>query len=151
VSKQMPVFSAFFMVTMLSSVGLPGLNGFVGEITCLFGIFASNRVYAILSVSTVILAAAYLLWMFQRVMHGPITNEKVLSFKDMNRREIAYFVPVVILMFWMGIYPGTFLKKIDSSVADYIVRIKSREKIFVQKGEHIPAKLRLQKKDADAK
>jgi NADH-quinone oxidoreductase subunit M len=151
VSKQMPVFSAFFMVTMLSSVGLPGLNGFVGEITCLFGIFASNRVYAILSVSTVILAAAYLLWMFQRVMHGPITNENVLSFKDMNRREIGYFVPVVILMFWMGIYPSTFLKKIDTSVADYIDRIKSREKIFVQKGEHIPAKLRLQKKDADAK
>jgi len=151
VSKQMPVFSAFFMVTMLSSVGLPGLNGFVGEITCLFGIFASNKVYAILSVSTVILAAAYLLWMFQRVMHGPITNENVLSFKDMNRREIGYFVPVVILMFWMGIYPGTFLKKIDSSVAHYIGRIKSSEKIFVQKGEHIPVKLRLQKKDADTK
>ncbi len=72
VSRQMPVFSAFFLIAMLSSVGLPGLNGFVGEILCFFGIFKANQVLAILAVSTVILAAAYLLWMYQRVMHGPI-------------------------------------------------------------------------------
>ena len=131
VSKQMPVFSAFFLVAMLSSVGLPGLNGFVGEITCFFGIFSSSRLFAILSISTVILAAAYLLWMFQRVMQGPITNEKVLSYKDMNKREIGYLVPVVIMMFWMGIYPQTFLRKMDISVAHYINRIKNKEKVFV--------------------
>ena len=131
VSKQMPVFSAFFLVAMLSSVGLPGLNGFVGEIICFFGIFSSSRLFAILSISTVILAAAYLLWMFQRVMQGPITNEKVLSYKDMNKREIGYLVPVVIMMFWMGIYPQTFLRKMDASVAHYINRIKNKEKVFV--------------------
>ena len=131
VSKQMPVFSAFFLIAMLSSVGLPGLNGFIGEILCFFGIFSSSRLFAILSISTVILAAAYLLWMFQRVMQGPITNEKILSYRDMNKREIGYLVPIVIMMFWMGIYPQTFLRKMDASVTQYINRIKSKEKVFV--------------------
>jgi len=81
VSKQMPVFSAFFLICMLSSVGLPGLNGFIGEVLCIFGIFKANKIFAILGVTTVILAAGYLLWMFQRVMQGPITNTKILSFK----------------------------------------------------------------------
>ncbi|MBN1222389.1 MAG: NADH-quinone oxidoreductase subunit M, partial [Candidatus Aminicenantes bacterium] len=116
VSKQMPVFAAFFLICLLSSVGLPGLNGFVGEILCLFGIFKANNVLAILAVTTVILAAAYLLWMFQRVMHGPITNEKISSFPDIKKREILYLVPIVIMMFWMGIYPQTFLRKMDASV-----------------------------------
>jgi NADH-quinone oxidoreductase subunit M len=131
VSKQMPVFSAFFLVALLSSVGLPGLNGFIGEILCFFGIFSSSRLFAILSISTVILAAAYLLWMFQRVMQGPITNDKILSYRDMNKREIAYLVPIVVMMFWMGIYPQTFLRKMDATVTHYINRIKSKEKVFV--------------------
>ncbi|MDH4273207.1 MAG: hypothetical protein OEW18_14630, partial [Candidatus Aminicenantes bacterium] len=87
---------------------------------------------AILAVSTVILAAAYLLWMFQRVMHGPVTNDTVRSLKDMNKREIAYFVPIVIMMFWMGIYPQTFLRKMDSSVAKLLDRVHNREKIFLR-------------------
>jgi NADH-quinone oxidoreductase subunit M len=131
VSRQMPVFSAFFLIAMLSSVGLPGLNGFIGEILCFFGIFSSSRLFAILGISTVILAAAYLLWMFQRVMQGPITNEKILSYRDVNKREIGYLVPIVVMMFWMGVYPQTFLGKMDASVTHYINRIKSREKVFV--------------------
>jgi NADH-quinone oxidoreductase subunit M len=132
VSSQMPVFSAFFLVCLLSSVGLPGLNGFVGEILCLFGIFKSSHLQAILAVSTVILAAAYLLWMYQRVMHGPITNEKIRSFKDMNKRELGYLVPIVIMMFWMGVYPQTFLRKMDASVSRLLDRVHNREKIFLR-------------------
>ncbi|HCS48712.1 MAG TPA: hypothetical protein DIW61_10830, partial [Candidatus Aminicenantes bacterium] len=132
VSSQMPVFSAFFLVCLLSSVGLPGLNGFVGEILCLFGIFKTSQLQAILAVSTVILAAAYLLWMYQRVMHGPITNEKIRSFKDMNKRELGYLVPIIIMMFWMGIYPQTFLRKMDASVSRLLDRVHNREKIFLQ-------------------
>ncbi len=134
VSSRMPVFAAFFLVSMLSSVGLPGLNGFVGEILCLFGVFQTSQLLAILAVSTVILAAAYLLWMFQRVMHGPVVNDTVRSLKDMNKREIAYFVPIVIMMFWMGIYPQTFLRKMDSSVAKLLDRVHNREKIFLREG-----------------
>jgi NADH-quinone oxidoreductase subunit M len=131
VSKQMPVFSAFFLICMLSSVGLPGLNGFVGEVLCLFGIFKANKLLAILGITTVILAAGYLLWMFQRVMQGPITNEKILSFKDVNKREIAYLVPIVIMMFWMGIYPKPFLRKMDTSVTHLLNRISHRERVFL--------------------
>jgi NADH-quinone oxidoreductase subunit M len=122
VSKQMPVFSAFFLIALLSSVGLPGL----------FGIFKTNTVWAILGITTIILAAGYLLWMFQRVMQGPITNKKILSFKDLSLREIMVFVPIVILMFWMGLYPGTFLRKMDTSVQHLINQIKNRETYFSQ-------------------
>jgi NADH-quinone oxidoreductase subunit M len=138
VSSQMPVFSAFFLICMLSSVGLPGLNGFVGEVLCLFGVFTAHKVYAYLGVTTVIIAAAYLLWMYQRVMHGPITNEKVLTFKDMNKREIAYLVPIIIMMFWMGIYPQTFLRKMDVSVNHLLNRIHNRENVFVQEKNRAP-------------
>jgi len=130
VSKKMPVFAALFLICLLSSVGLPGLNGFVGEILCLFGVFKANNLLAILAVSTVILAAAYLLWMFKRVMHGPITNEKVDSFPDLNKREMGYLIPIIILMFWMGIYPHTFLHKMDASVNNLINLIKQKETVF---------------------
>jgi NADH-quinone oxidoreductase subunit M len=139
VSSQMPVFSAFFLVCLLSSVGLPGLNGFVGEILCLFGVFKASQLQAILAVSTVILAAAYLLWMYQRVMHGPITNEKIRSFKDLNKRELGYLVPIIIMMFWMGIYPQTFLRKTDASVSRLLDRVHNREKIFLQESARTPS------------
>jgi len=132
VSKQMPVFSAFFLICMLSSVGLPGLNGFVGEVLCLFGVFKTNTLLAIIGVSTVILAAGYLLWMFQRVMQGPIKNEKILSFKDINKREIGYLIPIVILMFWMGIYPKPFLRKMDTSVTHLLNKVSRRERVFLK-------------------
>jgi NADH-quinone oxidoreductase subunit M len=132
VSKQMPVFSAFFLICMLSSVGLPGLNGFIGEILCIFGIFKANQLLAILAISTIILAAGYLFWMFQRVMQGPIKNEKILSFKDINKREIGYLVPIVIMMFWMGIYPKPFLSKMESSVTHLLNRVNKREIYFTQ-------------------
>jgi NADH-quinone oxidoreductase subunit M len=128
----MPVFSAFFLVCLLSSVGLPGLNGFVGEVLCLFGVFKANKVLAVLGVTTVILAAAYLLWMFQRVMQGPITNDKVRTFKDLNLREIVFLAPIVILMFWMGIYPQTFLRKMDVSVTNLLNQVNRKEAIFTE-------------------
>jgi NADH-quinone oxidoreductase subunit M len=132
VSKQMPIFSALFLICMLSSVGLPGLNGFVGEILCLFGVFKASKLLAILGVTTVILAVAYLLWMFQRVMQGPITNENIHSFKDLNTREIIYLVPIVILMFWMGIFPQTFLRKMDTSIDFLLNKVKNREIVLTQ-------------------
>ncbi len=146
VSSQMPVFAAFFLVCVLSSVGLPGLNGFVGEVLCLFGVFRVSTLMAILAVTTVILAAAYLLWMYQRVMHGPVKNEKVRTFKDMNLREIAYLAPIVILMFWMGIYPETFLRKMDSSVVHLLNRVKNRQRVFVQEAGTAREKLAIVKR-----
>jgi NADH-quinone oxidoreductase subunit M len=127
VSKVMPVFSAIFLICILSSVGLPGLNGFVGEILCIFGVFKASKLLAILSVTTIILAASYLLWMFQRVMQGPITNEKVQSFKDLNFRETLIFVPIILMMFFMGIYPRPFLRKMDTSVEHLLNQVQQKQ------------------------
>jgi NADH-quinone oxidoreductase subunit M len=126
VGRRMPVFAGLFIVAILSSVGLPGLNGFVGEILCLFGIFSANRTLAILAVSTVILSASYLLWLFRRVMQGPVVNEAVRTFEDARPRELAYFIPIVVLVFWMGIFPGPILRRMDASVAKFLSLVERK-------------------------
>ena len=124
-ADRMPVFAAIFLIAMLSSAGLPGLNGFVGEILCFFGIFASNKVLAALSVSTVILSAAYLLWLYRRVMHGPLRDPDGLL-RDVDRRELAVLVPIIVLIVFMGLFPGTILRKMDASVARYIESVRAK-------------------------
>jgi NADH-quinone oxidoreductase subunit M len=125
VAGRMPVFAAIFLVAVLSSAGLPGLNGFVGEILCFFGIFASNRVLASLGVSTVILSAAYLLWLYRRVMHGPLKDPDGLL-RDVDRRELATLVPIVVLIVLMGLFPGAILRKMDASVSRYIESVRTK-------------------------
>jgi NADH-quinone oxidoreductase subunit M len=119
-AARMPVFAGLFLVAMLSSAGLPGLNGFVGEFLCFFGVFAANRVLAVLGLSTVILSAGYLLWLYRRVMHGPLKDPAGAELRDVGGRELAVLVPVVALMFFMGLFPGTILRKMDASVARYL-------------------------------
>jgi NADH-quinone oxidoreductase subunit M len=115
VAKVMPVFAAFFMVVMLSSVGLPGLNGFVGEFLILLGAFKSgflgSRVFSIVAATGVILAAVYLLWSYQRVFFGKLEKPENASLRDLNLREWAVLVPIVIFIVWIGLYPQTFLEK----------------------------------------
>ena len=123
---RMPVFAGLFLVIMLSSAGLPGLNGFVGEILCLFGVFTSNKVLAVLAVSTVILAAAYLLWLYRRVMQGPLKDPDDQRLREVNGRELAYLVPIVILIVFMGLFPGGILRKMDASVTRYIDVLKNK-------------------------
>jgi NADH-quinone oxidoreductase subunit M len=138
VSRQMPVFSAFFLVCLLSSAGLPGLNGFVGEVLCLFGVFKTGTLPAILGVSTVILSAIYLLNMFRQVMQGPIRNERVLRFKDITLREIICLAPIVILMFWMGLHPQPLLRKMDASVSNYLGNLNRNSRVLVKKAQSRP-------------
>ncbi len=138
VSRQMPIFAAFFLICLLSSAGLPGLNGFVGEVLCLYGVLRASPLLAVLAVTTVILAAAYLLWMYRRVMHGPIVNPNIRLFKDLNLREIGLLLPIIILMFWMGVYPQTFLRKFDASVTQYINQVSHRPPLLVRSGPPRP-------------
>ena len=121
-SKAMPVYAAFFMIVTLSSIGLPGLNGFVGEFLILLGTFKKSAGLAVLAASGVILAAVYMLWMFQRAMFGPLDKEENKSLKDLNVREIATLVPIVVMIVWIGIYPQTFLRKMDRSVEGFLRR-----------------------------
>ncbi|MCJ7643929.1 MAG: Fe-S-binding domain-containing protein, partial [Candidatus Aminicenantes bacterium] len=134
VGRQMPIFSALLLIVILSSMGLPGLNGFVGEVLCFFGIFTSNKVLAVPAVATAVLSAAYLLLLFQKVMHGPIVHEPVRAFKDVGKRELAVLVPVIVLMFWMGLFPGPFLRKMDASVARALALAKGKERVSLLPG-----------------
>jgi NADH-quinone oxidoreductase subunit M len=128
-SKQMPIFATFFMIVMLSSIGLPGLNGFVGEFLILLGSFKSaflgSHVYTIVAATGVIFAAVYMLWMFQRVMFGQLSNTANQSLLDLSKREIAVLVPIVIFIVWIGVYPTPFLK---TSVASTTQLVKILEK-----------------------
>ena len=126
-AARMPVFAGFFLVTMLSSAGLPGLNGFVGEILCFFGIFAADKTLAILSVATVVLSAAYLLGLYRRVMHGPLKDPNDGRLRDIDGRELACLIPIIVLIVYMGLFPGTVLRKMDAAVGRYIGTVKSAQ------------------------
>jgi len=113
IARVMPAYSVFFGIAMLASVGLPGLNGFVGEYLTLFGAFISpflnSYAYTIIAATGVIFAAAYLLWMFQRVMFGTNDNPKNQNLQDLTKIEWTTLVPIVIFIVWIGVYPKTFL------------------------------------------
>ncbi len=124
IARTMPVFAVFFVIAVLSSVGLPGLNGFIGEFLILAGSFQTHPVAATFAASGVILAAIYLLWLVQKVFFGPITNEENRNIPDIAWNEIAAMVPLVILMVWIGVHPNTFLKKMEPSVKHLLTTIE---------------------------
>jgi NADH-quinone oxidoreductase subunit M len=144
VAKKMPVFAVMFMIATLASIGLPGLNGFIGEFLILNGAFFStlyaNKAYAVIAALGVILAAAYMLWMYQRVMFGPITNEENEKLIDLNGREIGLLVPLVIFMVWIGIRPVDFTQYSEEWVESYIsiTEEKSVAVINETRAENIP-------------
>ncbi|MEI7906666.1 MAG: NADH-quinone oxidoreductase subunit M, partial [Bacteroidota bacterium] len=113
-AKVMPVFSTIFMIVTFSSIGLPGLNGFVGEFLILLGsfnsLFLGSYVYAAVAATGVIFSAVYMLWMCQRVFFGKITHDENKSLLDLSKREIALIIPVLFFIVWIGVYPSTFLK-----------------------------------------
>ncbi len=120
IAKTVPVFATFLMIASLSSIGLPGMNGFVGEIMIMIGGFMVKPLYGILAASGVILSAVYMLWMYQRVMFGPVTHEENKTLKDLSFREIFILIPLVCLIFWIGIYPKPLMGKFKTSVQQII-------------------------------
>jgi NADH-quinone oxidoreductase subunit M len=125
-SKVLPAYATVFMIVTLSSIGLPGTNGFVGEFLILLGAFKTSRVLTVFAASGVILAAVYMLWMFQRVMFGKVAGEKNRRLPDLNAREVAYLLPLLVMIFWIGVYPQTFLRKMDASVSAVVTRIEAK-------------------------
>jgi NADH-quinone oxidoreductase subunit M len=113
----MPLYATFTLILFLASMGLPLLNGFVGEFYILMAAYAANRLWAYGAVSGVVLGAAYLLWLYQRVFWGKVTNEENQHLKDLNAREIATLVPLVALCFWIGIYPKPVLAFLEGPAA----------------------------------
>jgi len=120
----MPIWTTFLIIVSLSSIGLPFTNGFVGEFLILLGMFKVNVTYTALAALGIILAAGYMLWMLQRVVFGEITKEENRNLKDLSLREILILVPLIILVFWIGLYPSTFFKPMEPSVNKLLEQAK---------------------------
>jgi NADH-quinone oxidoreductase subunit M len=119
----MPNYAAIYLIVTLSSLGMPILNGFIGEFTILQGAFVVNKAWAAWGTLGIVLGAAYLLWLYQRVMFGPVTHEVNKSLPDMNLREYAVLLPLVFLAFWIGIYPKPFFAYIDKPVEKIVHQV----------------------------
>ena len=125
---RMPRYAFVFMFFTLASIGLPGLSGFVGEFLVLLGAFKANTWVAFGAATGLILGAAYALWLYRKIIFGELTKASLKAILDMNRREVAVFLPLVLLTLWMGIYPNSFLDPmapaVDKLIGDYNAAIK---------------------------
>jgi NADH-quinone oxidoreductase subunit M len=122
-SKVMPVFAAVFMIMTMSSIGLPTLNGFIGEFLILQGVFVESKFWAAVAASGVVLGAAYMLYLYQRTMFGKVENPKNETLADLNLREFVTFAPLIALAVWIGLYPKPFLDRLETSVNSVVARV----------------------------
>ena len=122
IARVVPMFAALLVLVSLSSIGLPGTNGFVGEFLVLIGSFRTYPVLATIATTGVIFAAAYLLWAIQRILFNPLDKPAMAHLTDLNRRELALMVPLVVMIIWLGIYPAPVLERMEPS-AERLVRL----------------------------
>jgi NADH-quinone oxidoreductase subunit M len=135
--KVMPVFAALFLLVAFSSMGVPGLNGFVGELLILIGSFKASLWYGSFATIGLVLGAVYLLWMYKRVMYGDITKDENTKLKDMTKREYAYLLPIILFIVWIGVYPKPFLDKMDASVVHLLEVVNRQGSIRAEAPKHI--------------
>ena len=122
----MELLAVFLGIATFSSIGLPGLNGFIGEFLILLGAFkAGMYTFGIIAATGVILGAIYMLHMYQKVMFGEIKNEENRNITDMNAREILVLAPIIVLIFWIGLYPAPFLRVMEPAVDDLVARLNT--------------------------
>jgi NADH-quinone oxidoreductase subunit M len=124
IAKVMPLYATFFLIITMSSIGLPTLNGFIGEFTILIGAFHHSWVWALFAVSGIVLGAAYMLWLYQRVFFGELTNEKNFELPDLNLREQWTLIPLIVIAFWIGLYPKPFFDRMQPTVDNVVQRVK---------------------------
>jgi NADH-quinone oxidoreductase subunit M len=122
-SKVMPVYATVFLLMTMSSIGLPTLNGFIGELLILQGVFVANKIWAVFAASGVVLGATYMLYLYQRTMFGKVENPKNQNLPDMSFREFVTFAPLIVLAVWIGLYPAPFLTRLDTSVQRIVARV----------------------------
>jgi len=127
--KVIPAFSALFLVVTLSSAGLPGLNGFVGEFLVLLGAFRVNAWMAAAAATGIIFAAVYLLWMYQRVIFGELTHEANRRLADLSPREWALVIPLIVFIVWVGVYPAAFTGPTEASLDALIGQVQSKASV----------------------
>ena len=127
-----PAFSTLFMIVSLSSLGLPGLNGFVGEFLILVGAFQVNRLLAAVATTGIIFAAVYMLWMYQRVIFGEVTHEENRRLTDLSAREWAVLLPVVLFIVWIGVYPAPFMSKTEATIEALVDQVQSKASVAMR-------------------
>ncbi|MFH0777317.1 MAG: NADH-quinone oxidoreductase subunit M [Candidatus Eisenbacteria bacterium] len=132
---RMPVFAGLFLLVTLSSIALPGLNGFAGEFLILVGAFTENVSFAALAAVGVILSAVYMLWMFQRVMFGDAQEKDKHLFKDVSLREKWILIPIAVLIFWIGLWPNFFLERMHASTDALLERVKGTSMVETEETE----------------
>jgi NADH-quinone oxidoreductase subunit M len=126
IAKAVPAFAAVLTFVSLSSIGLPGTNGFVGEFLVLAGSFPTQPVAAVVATSAVIFAAAYLLWALKRMLYGPLASEENRHLTDLTGREYAVLVPLLALIVWLGLYPDPVLRRMEPAAQDYVTTVQQR-------------------------
>jgi len=141
-SHVMPGYAAVFMAMAMTAIGLPLLAVFISEFLAMRGAFEANPVWAGWAGLGIILNAGYMLWLYQRMFFGEITNEKNKLLPDLNIREWAYMLPLVIMSLWIGIYPGPFLRYIDKTVNAVVKHVRPNYQI---PGQPVPVQIRAQK------
>ncbi|HWP33990.1 MAG TPA: NADH-quinone oxidoreductase subunit M, partial [Thermodesulfobacteriota bacterium] len=128
IARQVPLFAVFLVLVALSSIGLPGLNGFVGEFLTLVGTFTAeppaSRWIAAAATTGMLWSAIYMLWMVQRVLFGPLDKAENRTLADLDRREVALLLPVALLIVWIGVYPGSFLRPMEGAVGEFVARVE---------------------------
>lgn len=117
-----PVYTGLFLLVTLASIGLPGLNGFVGEFLILAGTWSRSPVAVAFAALGIIFGAVYMLWMVQRVFWNPLTQEANTTIKDMSFRELVAVAPLVVFIIWIGVHPTTFLEPMEAAVRALLAR-----------------------------
>jgi NADH-quinone oxidoreductase subunit M len=141
IARVMPAYAAFFLLATLSSIGLPLLNGFVGEFLILVGAFGPHPGFAALAATGVVLGAVYMLWVVRRVFFGPLAHEANRRLADLGAREVVVAVAMAIPMLWIGLFPATFLRPMDRSVAEFLATLERRGVDLVAYAGRSPAAL----------
>jgi NADH-quinone oxidoreductase subunit M len=139
--KIMPMYATYFAIVVLSSMGAPLLNGFVGEMFIIMGTFKVSKIYGFVCVAGVLTCAGYLLWMFQRVVLGEVTNEKNRGLKDLNLREYLYLSPLIAMIFFIGVYPKPLIEVLKPAVKNIVLMTKKGQIVKGSEGELALARL----------
>jgi NADH-quinone oxidoreductase subunit M len=122
VANNMPRYALFFMLFTMASVGLPGTSGFVGEFLSMMGIYGASTWAAFVATTGIVLGAAYMLYLYRRVVQGPLDKPDVAAMKDLSPRELAILVPLAIVVMWMGVYPESFMAPMRNDVGVVLAR-----------------------------
>src|SRR5439155_7377769 len=129
IARTVPLFAALLTIVSLSSIGVPGTNGFVGEFLVLLGSFRTHPILALISATAVIFAAAYLLWAIQRILFNPLDKPENEHIPDLNFRELLLMTPLVAGIIWLGLYPEPVLRRTQRAAEQFVTHVESRTMI----------------------